>query len=89
LVVAARADDEDKTAYMIPMEDLANFSGDVSRLAPESDVVPSSEVEQSARQYAFPLSLNGLELNPRKPVRADDSTGPASVGNGESVPPLR
>jgi len=30
--------------------------------------------ERSAKHYAFPLSLTGLQLDPRKAVQAHDST---------------
>jgi hypothetical protein len=55
-------------------------TGDISLFAEYRDVMPSGAVEHSAKHYAFPLTLTGLQLDPRRAVRACDSS--SSSGDG-------
>ena len=59
---------------------LYEIAGDISLFADYGDVMPSGAVEHSAKHYAFPLTLTGLQLDPRRAVRVCDSS--SSGGDG-------
>lgn len=50
-------------------------AGDIDLFAADSGVMLGTSVDRNAKQYTPLLSLNGLRLDPAKPIQAIDSTG--------------